>query len=108
MFLDEFLPALRHRSPSGAEALAGQLRQLRREVQRLGHHVAHEAGDHTSEWGEHALDFGREAARRGAHFAHGASRQAMRGARAVQHDPLPALAVVGTLFLLARLLDRRR
>jgi hypothetical protein len=99
-------------------ALEGQLRELRREIRRVSHSVARHAGHtadsfgrhagHTAdEWSDNLSDFGREAARRGAEFAELASYQAGKGARALRNDPLPAIAIVGTALLIARLLSRR-
>jgi hypothetical protein len=53
-------------------------------------------------------DWGRDAARQGAWLAGAASRKAVQGARAVQRDPVPLLAVLGTAVLLTSLLSSRR
>lgn len=108
MFLDELIPALRPRRPTAAENLAHQLENLRREIRRVGSRVGHQAADNAGEWSDVAREFGREAARQGAFLAEEARHQALRGVDAVRRDPLPVIAVLGTVVLLARLLDRAR
>ncbi|MCP8882092.1 hypothetical protein NIM87_01095 [Devosia sp. XJ19-1] len=88
-------------------SLEAQLHAMRRDVQRIGKALSRQASHHTEGWNDHLSDFGREAAHHTAHLAEIAGTQAMRGAIMVRHDPLPALAVIGTGLLLARLLSRR-
>jgi hypothetical protein len=93
--------------------LEAQLDSLRRDLRKLaGHlsrevgHISREAGHRADDWSEQAQEISQKAAQYGALFADRAGRQAMRGAEAVRRDPLPAIAAVGTIFLLARLLRR--
>ena len=88
-------------------ALETQLRELRRDIRRVSQSVARHAGHTADDWSDNLSDIGREAARRGAQFAEIAAHQAGRGARALRHDPLPAIAILGTAFLVARLFSRR-
>ncbi|MCW5721695.1 MAG: hypothetical protein KIS86_11185 [Devosia sp.] len=101
MSLEDLFSIRRHRQQSLVDNLADQLDQLRREFGHLGRAVSREARDT-------AGDFGREAAKQGAWLAGAASRNAMRSARAIRRDPLPAIAVVGTALLLAHLLSGRK
>ncbi len=98
--------------------LEAQLRDLRREILKIGSAVSKQAGHATDDWRHQAAhtahdwsddlaDLSREAARRGAEFAEVAAFQAGRGARALRKDPLPAIAILGTAFLVARLFSRR-
>lgn len=98
--------------------LEAQLRELRREIRRVSQSVARHAGHTTDDLGENLHDFSREAARRsaefsreaarrGAEFAEIAAHQAGRSAKALRQDPLPAIAILGTAFLVARLFSRR-
>ncbi|OAM76386.1 hypothetical protein [Devosia elaeis] len=105
MSLDHVLASLglAHRDPNSLEA---RIESLQRDMRRIGRRLSSQA-EHTAEdWGDHLSDFGREAARQSRHLAEAAGTQAWRGARAVRRDPLPAIAVIGTAFLLARLLRR--
>lgn len=101
--IDLFSP----RKQTTADMLADQVDTLRRELRRMSRQVAGQAGLTADDLSEAALDFGREAARRGAHFAGVASRQALRAGDAVRRDPLPAVAIVGTALLVSILLSRR-
>ncbi|ODT50180.1 hypothetical protein [Devosia sp. 63-57] len=101
--IDLFAP--RRHTPM--DAMADQLDTLRRDIRRVSRQVASRAGDTADDVGEVAVEFGREAARRGAHLAGVASRQAIKGAEAVRRDPVPIIALVGTALLLAHLLSRR-
>jgi hypothetical protein len=87
--------------------MEAQLRDLRREVRRVSHSVARHAGHTADDWNDTLSDLGREAAKRGAEFAEIAAYQAGRGAKALRNDPLPAIAILGTAFLVARLFSRR-
>ncbi len=107
MSLEDLFPILGRRQPTALEALADQLHHLRRDVRRLGNKASHQASDNVSEWSESAMELGREAAHHAAQLAEEASRQARRGAIAIKRDPLPTIAVVGTLVLLTSLLSRR-
>ena len=107
MSLEDLFPIFGRRQPSAMDALADQLHHLRRDIRRIGSKASHQASENAGEWSETALDFGREAARQGAHLAEEATRQAWRGANAIKRDPLPTIAVVGTLVLLTSLLSRR-
>ena len=105
MSLDTFLTRLgiqRH-DPNSLEA---QLHAMRRDVQRIGQYLNRQSASMTDEWGERAHDFGRQAAINTAEFAQQASKQALIGAGKVRRDPLPAIALVGTALLLARLMRR--
>lgn len=99
-------------------AFEAQIRELRREVRRVGQSVSRHAGDtahavsrqanHTAhDWSDSLADFGQEAAKRGAQFAEIAAYQAGRGAKAVRNDPLPVIAILGTALLAVSLLNRR-
>ena len=89
--------------PNGLEA---QLDAMRRDVRRVGSIVARQAGQRADDWADHIGDFGREAVRHGTHLAEIAGTQAWRGAAQLRRDPLPAIAIIGTGLLLARLLRR--
>ncbi|NMA99687.1 MAG: hypothetical protein GX970_16555 [Phyllobacteriaceae bacterium] len=94
---------LMQRRPSGVEA---QIQALQHEIRRVGRTLSRQASHASEDWGNDLGDFGREAARQGAYIASVAGQQAMRGADALRRDPLPAIAIVGTVFLLSRLLKR--
>lgn len=106
MSLDSFLTELGLK-PHRSHSLEEQLDAMRRDVRRLGTALARQAGQHTDDWADHVGDFGREAVRQGTHLAEIAGTQAWRGARQLRRDPLPAIAIIGTGLLLARLLRRR-
>lgn len=103
---DLFTP--RRRKPDPIELLFSQLGDLRRQTQHISRAVSHRAGETTDEWSDVVADLGREAARQGAWLAGSASRQVVKGAQAVQRDPLPVIAVLGTALLVTSLLSRRR
>ena len=88
-------------------SLEAQLHAMRRDVRRIGRALSQQVSHNADEWGDHLNDFGRDAARHTAHFAELAGSQALRGARMVRRDPLPAIALVGTALLLASLFRRR-
>ena len=90
------------------EALAAQIEDLRRQTRHISRALSHNAGDIAGDLGDLMSDWSRDAARQGAWLAGVASRKAMQGARAVQRDPVPLLAVLGTAVLLTSLLSRRR
>jgi hypothetical protein len=94
---------LMQRRPSGIEA---QIQALQGEIRRVSRSLSRQANHATDEWGHDLSEFGREAARQGAYIASVAGQQAVRGADALRRDPLPAIAIVGTVFLLSRLLKR--
>ena len=87
--------------------LDAQLDAMRRDVRRIGRVLAQQVTHNTEDWTDHLGDAGREAVRQGAHLAELAGTQAWRGARQLRRDPLPAIAIIGTGLLLARLLRRR-
>ncbi|WIY54268.1 hypothetical protein O9Z70_07045 [Devosia sp. YIM 151766] len=105
MSLDHILASLGlpHRDPNSLEA---RLENLQRDMRRIGRSLSSQAGHTADDWGEHLSDFGREAAKQSRHLAEFAGNQAWRSARAVRRDPLPAIAVIGTVLLLARLMRR--
>ncbi|UYO00144.1 MAG: hypothetical protein KIT02_02630 [Devosia sp.] len=88
------------------QGLEAQLHAMRQEVDRISRSLSRRAGHAAEDWTEHLADFGKEASRQGIHMAELAGEQAKRGALAVRRDPLPALAVLGTALLLARLIRR--
>jgi hypothetical protein len=94
---------LMQRRPSGIEA---QIQALQGEIRRVSRTISRQANHASEEWGHDLSEFGREAARQGAHIAGFAGQQAMRSADALRRDPLPAIAIVGTVLLLSRLLKR--
>jgi hypothetical protein len=106
MSLDTVLSQLGLSRPA-PNSLEAQLHAMRRDVHRLARTLSLEAGRNAEDWGHHFLDAGNDVARHTAHLAGIASRQALRGARQVGRDPLPALAILGTGLLLARLMRRR-
>lgn len=91
------------RKPTGIEA---QIHALQSEMRRIGRNIQRQASHASDEWGHDISDFGREAARQGAYIAGFAGQQAMRGAKALGRDPVPAIAIVGTALLLASLIRR--
>lgn len=103
---DLFTSRRRHDDP--LEALAAQIGDLRRQTRHISRALSHNAGDVAGDLGELMSDWGHDAARQGAWLAGVASRKAMQGARAVQRDPVPLLAVLGTAVLLTSLLSRHR
>jgi len=106
MHLEDLFTPRRRQDP--LEAIAAQLQELRRQSRHLNRTVSHGASDIADEFGDAVSEWGREAAKQGAWLAGVASRKAMRGAQAVQRDPLPVIAVLGTALLLGSLLTRRR
>lgn len=109
-------------------SLESQLHSMRREVDKIsrelsrraertagslqrqaGHRAdvwSRQAGNVADEWGDQIADFGREAVKQGSQIAEYAGDQAMRGVKAVRRDPLPALAVIGTVLLVASFFRR--
>lgn len=107
MRLEDILQS-RRRADDPLEALAEQISELRRQTRHMGRAVSQNAGDAASDLGELMSDWSRDAAKQGAWLAGVASRKAVQGARAVQRDPVPVLAILGTAVLLTSLLARRR
>ena len=105
MSLDTFLTQFTSRRPH-PNSLEAQLEAMRRDVRRIGKALARQAERQTDDWADHVGDFGRETMRQGTRLAEIASTQAWRGARQLRRDPLPAIAILGTGLLLARLLRR--
>ncbi|MBO9587881.1 hypothetical protein [Devosia sp.] len=98
----------RRRQHDPLDALAAQIGELRRQTRHLSRTLSHNAGDVAGDLGDTLSDWGHDAARQGAWLAGVASRKAVQGARAVQRDPVPVIAVLGTAVLLASLIARRR
>ncbi len=88
--------------------LEAQLHEMRREVARISRTLSGKAGHASEDLSETLGELGREAMRQGSHLAEVAGDQAKRGARAIRHDPLPAIAVVGTILLVSHLLRSTR
>ncbi|PXA98891.1 hypothetical protein DMC47_05935 [Nostoc sp. 3335mG] len=107
MQLEDLFPSRRHRHDP-LDSLAAQIAQLRRQSRSVSRSLSHDAGDFAEEFGDVVADFGKQAARQGAWLAGVASRKAVDGARAVQRDPVPVVAVVATAVLLSTLIFRRR
>lgn len=105
MSLDHILASLGlpHRDPNSLEA---RIESLQRDIRRMGRSLSKQASHTADDWGDQFSDFSREATRQGWHLAEQAGTQAWRGARAVRRDPLPAIAVVGTVLLLASLIRK--
>jgi hypothetical protein len=111
MSIDHVLARLGLREePQGMEA---QLRNMRREVRRLSQalsnqagHFSHDARHVADDWGDTLSGLSREAMRHGSQFAEAAGKNAWRSADAFRRDPLPAIAIVGTAWLLSRLLSK--
>ena len=107
MLLEELFPSRRRRRDP-LDAIAAQLNDLRRQTRHLGRSLSHNASEVADDVGDVVADWGRDAAKQGAWLAGVASRKAMQSAKAVQRDPLPVIAVLGTTLLLTSLLFRRR
>jgi len=103
---DLFTPRRHHHDP--LDALAAQINELRRQTRHISRTLSHNAGDVAGDLGDTLSDWSHDAARQGAWLAGVASRKAVQGARAVQRDPVPVIAVLGTAVLLASLLVHRR
>ena len=106
MSLDTILTQLGLQRPQ-PNSLEAQLDAMRRDVRRIGRVLSRQAAHHADDWADNVGELGREAVRHSAHLAEIAGTQAWRGARQLRRDPLPALAIIGTGLLLARLLQRR-
>jgi len=106
MILDTVLTQLGLQRRRSNHLEAG-LEAMRRDVNRIGKIVSQRAAHEAEEWGDHFAGLGRQAFRQGTHLAEIAGNQALRGAHQLRRDPLPAIAVIGTGLLLARLLSRR-
>ncbi|KKB77417.1 hypothetical protein VW35_14765 [Devosia soli] len=106
MHLEDLFVSRRRQDP--LEAIAAQLHELRRQSRHLNRAVSHGANDIAEEFGDAVSDWSREAAKQGAWLAGVASRKAVRSAQAIQRDPIPVIAVLGTALLLGSLLTRRR
>lgn len=104
----EDLFTTRRRRHDPLDAIADQISELRRQTRHISRNLQHNAGDVAGDLSETLSDWGHDAARQGAWLAGVASRKAVQGARAVQRDPIPVLAVLGTAVLLASLVARRR
>jgi len=105
MSLDHVLSSfgLSRRDPNSLEA---RIESLQRDMRRIGRSVSKQASHTADDWSDNISDFGHQAAKQGMQLAEAASTQAWRGARAVRRDPLPAIAVVGTVLLLASFFRR--
>ena len=103
---DLFTPRRRRHDP--LDALADQISELRRQTRHISKSLSHSAGDVAGDLTDTISDWSHDAARQGAWLAGIASRKAVQGARAVQRDPIPLIAVLGTAALLASLIARRR
>jgi hypothetical protein len=106
MRLEDIFTPRRHNDP--LDAIAAQLGELRRQLGHTNRAVSHNAHDLANGLGDAVSEWSREAAKQGAWLAGVASAKAVRGARAVQRDPVPVIAVLGTAILLTSLLARRR
>jgi hypothetical protein len=106
MSIDTLLTQLGLRRPP-ARSIDTQLDAMRRDVNRIGRLLARRASHHTEDWADQFNDLGREAVRQGTHLAEVAGLQAWKSAQQLRRDPLPAIAIIGTGLLLARLLRRR-
>jgi hypothetical protein len=104
----EDLFTTRRRRHDPLDALAHQINELRRQTRHISHSLSHNAGDVAGDLTDTLSGWSHDAARQGAWLAGVASRKAVQGARAVQRDPVPVLAVLGTAALLASLIARRR
>ncbi|SFV31535.1 hypothetical protein SAMN05216456_1371 [Devosia crocina] len=114
MSLADLFSPRRHK-PDPLDMLASQISDLRRQTRQISKVVSHRAesashraGDTIEDWSDAVADLGREAAQQGAWLAGLASRNMVKGARAVQRDPIPLIAVVGTALLAVSLITRRR
>lgn len=103
---DLFTPRRRRDDP--LDNIAAQINDLRRQARHISRHLSDNAGDVAGDVGDIMSDWSREAAKQGAWLAGVASRKAVSSARAVQRDPIPVIAVLGTAILLTSLLSRRR
>lgn len=103
---DLFTPRRRHHDP--LDALAAQIGEMRRQSREISRALSHNGHEIADDFGDALSHWGHDAARQGAWLAGMASRKAVAGARAIRHDPLPVIAVLGTAALLASLLVRRR
>lgn len=99
MNLEDLFSSRRH-NPSLPDRLSAQVDQLRREISDISSVLSREAQHTASGWSQ-------EAAKQGAFLAGVAGRKAVKGAEALRRDPLPTLAVVGTVLLLAHLFTRK-
>jgi len=104
----EDLFTTRRRRQDPLDALAAQISELRRQTRHISKSLSHNAGDVAGDLSDTLSDWSHDAARQGAWLAGVASRKAVQGARAVQRDPVPVIAVLGTAVLLASLLVNRR
>jgi hypothetical protein len=113
MTIDDILRRLGVRPKK--RGLEAQLDSLRRDIRQLRHsatnHAGHLAGSVShrashvgDEWGDSLADLSREAARYGTQIAETAGEHSRRAVRAVKNDPLPVIAVIGTVVLLSALL----
>ena len=107
MHLEDLFPSRRHRHDP-LDAIAAQIGELRRQTRHLSKSLSHNAGDVAGDLGDTMSDWSREAAKQGAWLAGVASNKVVHGARAVQRDPVPVIAIVSTAILLTTLLARRR
>ncbi len=105
MSLDHVLASLGlpHRDPNSLEA---RIESLQRDMRRIGRSLSKQASHTADDWSDNFSEFGREATRQGVQLAEQVGTHAWRGARAVRRDPIPAIAVVGTVLLLASLMRR--
>lgn len=89
------------------DTLETRIADLQREISRIGSRLGRQAEGRAGEWSEQVSEFGQDAVRRGLHLAEIAGDEARRSAAALRRDPLPAIATLGTIVLLARLFTRR-
>lgn len=106
MSLDRLLDQLGLR-PQDPDNLEAKLHAMRRDVRKmtaaLSHHLAQEGEELTGQ----ARAFGTRAAQQSKHLTRVAGSQALAGASHLRRDPLPAIALIGTGLLIARLLKRQ-
>ncbi|KKB09670.1 hypothetical protein [Devosia chinhatensis] len=105
MSLDHVLSTL-GLAPRNPNSLEARIEELQRDMRKIGRRLSSRAEHTADDWGDHLSEFGREAAKQSRYLAEAAGTQAWRSARAVRRDPLPLIAAVGTVYLLARLIRK--
>lgn len=106
-FLDDTIRQFGHGHRNSRD-LGGQIRALRREIDKLTRSTSSHGHDFAEDFGHNASEFIDDALHHGRAAAHQITRQAASATRAVSRDPLPLIVAVGTVALVATILMHRR
>lgn len=92
---------------SAADSLLDQIASLRREIAAISDAVSDFGGHRLGDVQHNAVALAREVRHQGAVVARQVNRQASAAGRAIQHNPVPVIVVLGTIALLSALIFTR-